>query len=347
MDSAQFKAFTDEWKKKGALDFTRKSHYEKMSPLFVPHAEVVIAKKNEFHLLTGGQFYPHKDLADRFRMAAGVSFTGETKIEKQPDGAWVCTSFAQEMGPDGNMVPCDPTCYEFNPADRAEEDLLKKAIADNTEMPDERHIRLKTLEYRKVSLRRANTGARVAAIIGAIGMPTGFKFLFDRNDKDDDIRIFLFSRIIFNAENKTVMDRALNNMAPMTRLLTGESGDETIRLIGSNEDDDLPPDIKEAEPIQGTSVETLARNAVGTVDDFEGVDEAFGPPPDSVLKELMKDISPRGLVKYARVKYEKELSDKVKSIMDKYLDNDRSTDEQFENLYAQAKDYLGKRGIEI
>lgn len=84
-----------------------------------------------------------------------------------------------------------------------------------------------------------------------------------------------------------------------------------------------------------------------TTSDFSGVDEAFGPAPDSVLKELMKDITPRGNLKYVRVRYEKELSQKVKDVIDRYLENNKSTDEMFNELYAKAKDYLAKQGIEI
>ena len=149
---------------------------------------------------------------------------------------------------------------------------------------------------------------------------------------------FLFSRIIYNAKNKMVMDRALDSMFGAAKLLGGpsESADAIIPCEPEEDIRDVTNDVDTAD---------LARQA-GT-DDFDGVDEAFGPAPDSVLKELMKDITPHGSLKYVRVKYEKELSPKVKDIIDKYLENASSTDEQFYDLYAKAKNYLGKQGIEI
>jgi hypothetical protein len=68
------------------------------------------------------------------------------------------------------------------------------------------------LQYRKVARRRADTGARAAAIISAIGMPTGFRNLFQQNEPDTATRTFLFSRVIVNSKNEMVLQRALDSM---------------------------------------------------------------------------------------------------------------------------------------
>lgn len=343
MDSAQFKAFTDEWKKKGALDFTRKSHYEQMAPLFEAHAEVVEVTAADFHDLGSGTSYPKKETTDKFGAAAGLSFASvNIGTRKDSPLCFVGKAQCRMLGPDGQMIDLAPAEYEYDAEVRAEEEIIKnqqkykdgsKYNGPNAEIERKACY----IQHRKVARRRADTGARCAAIIAALGMPTGMKNLFAKGPTV----YFLFSRIIYNAKNKMVMDRALDSMFGAAKLLGGpsESSNEIIPCESSETDAEIIRDVTEE-----TNVSDLASRAS---EDFEGVDEAFGPAPESVLAELVKDHTPRGSLKYVRVKYENDLSPKVKEIMDKYLENKNSTDEQFYNLYAQAKEYLGKRGIEI
>ena len=197
------------------------------------------------------------------------------------------------------------------------------------------------LTHRKVARRRADTGARCAAIIAALGMPTGMKNLFSKGPTV----YFLFSRIIYNAKNKMVMDRALDSMFGAAKLLGGpsESSEAIIPCKSEETDAEMMRDVTG----ESDSVENLAHSAGNTSEDFEGIDDEFGEPSKILLDELMKDGTPRGALKYVRVKYEKELSPKVKEIIDRYLENTTSTDEQFYDLYAKAKNYLGTRGISI
>ena len=202
-----------------AISFVKNSHLEELSPLVEVHIEVVEVKKEDFHILPGGNFYPKKETTDRFGNAAGISFARvETSTRKDGD-AYIGKAIPQEVGPDGKMIQWAPAEYEFDPEVRAEEDILRKPETYDTDAKK----RLKVLDYRKCARRRADTGARAAAIISAIGMPTGLKNLFTQNDPPTATRIFLFSRIIANTKNELVLNRALDNMFGATNALYGGS----------------------------------------------------------------------------------------------------------------------------
>lgn len=341
MDRVKFQKYCDEWKQKGAIDFTRSSHYEEMSPLLEPHAEVVEVRKDEFHLLTGGVFYPRKETSDKLGKAAGISFSGDVHVEKQKDGAWVGTAYPQELGPDGKMVVWAPASYEFNPADRAKEELLRYAVKDNKPMPSDVQIELKTLEYKKVALRRADTGARVAAIISAIGMPTGFKGLFDASEKPDSVRYFLFSRVIVNTKNEMVLNRALDSMFGAQALLAGPAASlaapasETAGGEPPMRNANEPADVGEMSAAQLAALDAAAEGGFG---DF---------PTDRDIEDMAKDQTPRGRVLYIRWKYDKDLPNRGKGMLMAALDDDRTTDDRFKHLYELAAPELAKKGITI
>lgn len=313
MDKKQFADFCTFWKNKGAMDFTIKSHYENLSPLVEAHAEALEVHKDEFVPMSGGQFYPHKETTDRIGAAAGISFTGEVRITKQEDGAWVGTAYPQALGPDGKMIQWAPASYEFNPADRAKEELLRNSIKNNSGKISEQALELKTLEYKKVALRRADTGARVAAIISAIGMPTGFKGLFANSDRV----VFLFSRIIVNTKNELVMNRALDTMFGAATMIAGP----------------LPvaPQIAapEASPVDQ-----------GMNGDFEdmGASEAFDADPAEAYRNALKSIND---------KYRDKFQEKSLGLIDAALADPATTVERFQWLIDKAKGSLADKGITI
>ena len=346
MTQDQFKAFCDDAKKRGAIDFTRRSHYEQMPPLFEAHAEEIIVSKKDFHSLPGNVYYPHKETADRLGKAAGISFARNPSVLKQPDGAWVATAFPQELGPDGQMISWACASYEFNPSDRAEEELLRAAIKAHSDGPTDAQLKLKTLEYKKVALRRADTGSRIAAIISTIGMPTGFRDLFSANDSPDAERGFLFSRIIYNAKNKMVMDRALDSMFAATKLLGGNaSGEQAIEdMTETGVQPESEPEFRNVTEKEQT-VSDIANEAGGFSDDpaVSGVDDAF----DGIPPEVSSDMTPRGRVKYLRVKYDKDLPVNGKALMDADLADQKKPAERFRWLYEQAAIQLSKKGITV
>ena len=209
-----------------AVNFVKRSHLEELSPLLEVHIEVVKVKKSDFHSLPGNVYYPKKETTDRFGNAAGISFARVDTNTRKEDDACIARAIPQEVGPDGKMIQWAPEEYEFDPVLRAEEDILRdEENAEKYNKPakyrTDRQKKMLELQYKKVSRRRADTGARAAAIISAIGMPTGFKNLFNQNDSDNAERIFLFSRVIVNSKNEMVLQKALDNMFASTGALYG------------------------------------------------------------------------------------------------------------------------------
>ena len=219
-----------------AVNFVKNSHLEELSPLLEVHIEVVEAKKGDFHPLPGNVYYPKKETTDRFGNAAGISFARVEVSTRKEDDSYVARAVPQEVGPDGKMVTWAPAEYEFDPEIRAEELMLQDKYNKYT---TDKAKRLLVLSMKKVGRRRADTGARAAAIISAIGMPTGFRDLFAKNDPDTATRTFLFSRVIVNSKNEMVLQRALDNMFESTPALYGEQ----VRQIegSSTEPRDVSP----------------------------------------------------------------------------------------------------------
>lgn len=348
MDPKQFKDFCDEWKKKGALDFTRKSHYEPMAPLFEAHAEVVEVTVKDFHDLGTENgvttFYPRKETTDKFGAAAGLSFMSvNIGTRKESPMCLVGKAQCEMLGPDGQMISMAPAEYEYDAEVRAEIEIItnmkkykeqSKYVGPNAEIEK----KLCIANQRKVARRRADTGARTAAIIAAIGMPTGLKNIFQKGPTV----YLLFSRIIYNAKNKMVMDRALDSMFGAAKLLAGpqdgvfteEVDDEELPMRNANEPETTPS----ARPTPAASVVSDALFD----DEFDGVENAFGVP-----SHIANDHSPRGKVRYVRIKYGNDLNEKGKQILDKYLDDDRTPDTKFEELYAESAKLLSRKGITL
>lgn len=81
--------------------------------------------------------------------------------------------------------------------------------------------------------------------------------------------------------------------------------------------------------------------------DLSGLDAAFGPPSEHVLEELARDKTSRGFVKFVRVKYDADLSDTAKTVMDRLLANKLTTDEVFDKAYFKAEESLKAKGITL
>jgi hypothetical protein len=222
-----------------AVNFVKNSHLEELSPLLEVHIEVVEVKKGDFHPLPGNVYYPKKETTDRFGNAAGISFARVEVSTRKEDDAYVARAIPQEVGPDGKMVTWAPAEYEFDPEIRAEEFVLQDKYNKYT---TDKAKRLLVLSMKKVGRRRADTGARAAAIISAIGMPTGFRDLFAKNDPDTATRTFLFSRVIVNSKNEMVLQRALDNMFSSAGALYGGSTGQIEAHVA--EPRDVSPDAE-------------------------------------------------------------------------------------------------------
>lgn len=208
-----------------AISFVKSSHLEELSPLVEVHIEVVTVQKKDFHALQGNVYYPRKETTDRFGNAAGISFADVEVSTRREGEATVGKAYPQEVGPDGKMIKWAPAEYEFDPELRAEEDILRDTRNKYT---NEKSKRLLVLNYKKVARRRADTGARAAAIISAIGMPTGFRDLFNSNDPETAEREFLFSRIIANSKNERVLQAGLDAMFGKAEQLYGPNAAQKV-----------------------------------------------------------------------------------------------------------------------
>lgn len=230
-----------------AISFVKSSHLEELSPLVEVVIEVVTVQKQDFHHLGQGVFYPKKEITDRFGSAAGISFAAVETSTRREDAAVIGRAIPQEVGPDGKIVQWAAAEYEFDPELRAEEDILRDEENANQKnwkrkYASENAQKMLVLQYKKVARRRADTGARAAAIISAIGMPTGFKNLFSQSDGETATREFLFSRVVANAKNEQVLQRALDGMFGQAQALYGG-------VVGQPQIDAPAPE-REAAPAQ-------------------------------------------------------------------------------------------------
>lgn len=215
-----------------AKSFVKPSHLEELSPLYEVHIEAIEVTKAEFHELEGGKTYmPRKETTDKFGQAAGVSFvpTADT-TRKEGAGCYVGTAQAKVIGPDGKDQ-LGPICeYEFDVDVRLSE-LELNGKADWTGVPrggrpnktpyTEFDLKKERIQLMKVARQRANTGARSRATVAILGMQTGFKALFSKDDPDSAKTTFLFSRVIVNAKNELVMNRMLDSIAGSSAALFG------------------------------------------------------------------------------------------------------------------------------
>jgi hypothetical protein len=222
-----------------ALSYVKESHLEELSQLLEVHIEAIEVRKDEFHDLKGS-FSPRKETTDRFAQASGVSFnTTAEATRKEGDGCYVGTAQAMVLGPDGKQILGAICEYEFDVDVRLEEMKLNgKTEWDNGRKLSPREYTQKELAQERIQLlkvgrQRANTGARSRATLAILGMQTGFKNFFGKNDPDTATRTFLFSRIIINAKNELVMHRMLDSIGGNAAALFGPSAAKAPREIAS------------------------------------------------------------------------------------------------------------------
>lgn len=230
MNPEQAKKFIEKYP--GATSFVKPSHLEELSPLLEVHIEAIVVKKSEFHEMDGGKAYmPRKETLDKFAAAAGVSYVAlDGATRKESETCYVGRSQAMVMGPDGKWIIGDVCEYEFDAADRLEE--LRLSGKKNWEgVPDggrpniveytEKELAKERIKFKEVGRQRANTGARNRATVSILGMPTGIKGLYQKRDREDTERTFLFSRIIINAKNELVMNKMLDNLGANAAAIAG------------------------------------------------------------------------------------------------------------------------------
>lgn len=271
-----------------AKSFVKASHLEELSPLFEVHVEALEVTKDEFHDLQGS-YAPKKETIDKFAQAAGVSFNclAET-TRKEGEACYVGRSQATIMGPDGKMVFGDVCEYEFDVDIRLEELKLKgKNEWVNGQKTTRKYTELELAQERiqlfKVARQRANTGARSRATLSILGMQTGFKGLFTRDDGPNAKRTFLFSRVIVNAKNELVMNRMLDSIGGNAAALFGPTPVAQIASPQAHQ-----PEAAGFRNVTESSAPTAAADDFGD----EGFDDLSGAAPaSSKLAELTEAIA--------------------------------------------------------
>jgi hypothetical protein len=240
-----------------AKSFVKPSHLGELSPLLEAHIEAVVVNKAEFHALAANTYMPRKETLDKFAAAAGVSYnTLSERTRREGADCYVGSSQAMVMGPDGKMIMGDVCEYEFDVEVRLEELVLKgkddwehKIGTKPGKRPyTDQEKKEAYIDLKKVARQRANTGARSRATVSILGMQTGFKDLYGKDDSATSSKTFLFSRVIVNAKNELVMGRMLDNLAgnafalygpqPAALLENHAAGQGEARRVGPGFDDE-------------------------------------------------------------------------------------------------------------
>lgn len=296
MNTRQAKEFIAKFP--NAVSYVKESHLEDLSPLFEVHIECLKVRKDEFHFMYPATYMPRKETLDKFAGAAGISYNKAVEASTRKDGehVYVGQSQAMEMGPDGKMRYGDICEYEFDVDVRHEEIVLNDRESKYPKLHDsgvlvESKSRRAWLELKKVARQRANTGARSRATLNLLGMSTGLKDLFKKDDPDSTTREFLFSRVIVNTRNEMVLNRALDSMfgqAGNVPQLFGPDAD-VPRIAERNvspshdEADPVPDDLDDApfdlEPESVAPVDPEEKEKEVLRDDLKGSLESGLLPP--------------------------------------------------------------------
>ena len=266
MNSKQAREFIAKYP--NAKSFVKPSHLEELSPLLEVHIEAIEVRKDEFHDISGA-FMPRKETLDKFAQAAGVSYnpTAET-TRKEGEGCYVGTAQAKVLGPDGKELLGPVRLEELKLKGKADWDHQDSNGRPGTRPYTEIELGAERIQLMKVGRMRANTGARNRATLAVLGMQTGFKGLFGKNEKDETTRTFLFSRVIWNAKNEMVLNRMLDTLAapqaalyapaPARAIAAPESEPRNVTPPAAGEDfPDVPFDGPDAAPAVDPKVEEL------------------------------------------------------------------------------------------
>ena len=235
---------------------------------------------------------PRKETLDKFAQAAGVSYNESAESTRmEGDGCYVGRSQAMVMGPDGKMILGSACEYEFDVGTRLEEIEINGApdwVNKEGNRPGRREhtefeLKKERVQLKKVGRARANTGARNRATVSILGMQTGFKGLFGKDEPPTATRTFLFSRVIVNAKNELVMNRMLDGMAGNAAMLFGPQKAAQIAAPAAHQDDEF----------QAKNVTHSARpEPEDKADDFDDF------PPETSRAPSRSEIAVRAITEY-------------------------------------------------
>jgi len=183
-------------KAKGALIYVDMNSLNQMTELYRAEATETVFDKKQFHSMKGGKFQPDKATTDKIGELSGITFIPSASSEKlvhRKDSicgerdSWIVTAQGKKLCSDGNWQESNIEAYEFDPCVRAMEEL---GLSEVTETNKPAYNR-KVIEFTKVALARAKTGARLRVIRALAGLPSSF-------DADDIKKPMVFSRVVMN-----------------------------------------------------------------------------------------------------------------------------------------------------
>jgi len=303
--------------------------------MFLPEVVVIRATAEDFHNISGN-FQPKGHQIDRIGEAAGISFLTEncgTRTETV-DGNTVYVGFAQAKKrlPDGTWRTSSICEYEFNPAKRAEEDVLKDSKG---KYGNEKEKKLLLLTYQKFGRQRADTGARLRVIRELTGMPISFK-------PQEIVKAMIFSRIAINTD-ALLADPEMRQAA--IKLATGASE----QLYGPSKEQKY---ITEGEEAQSANYEVSNGTPAGEPEKKEvEVPWETEQKQQETEEETAAEAKNRGMVdelRAGREKYGKVLPTDAKSIIDDILKQERpdpgSVSAMIDKLNAWEARYLERKG---
>ncbi len=287
-------------KYKGQQDLVFVSDEElKTQSMFYPEIVAVHAEPSDFHKI-GSKFMPKKHIVDRIAEAAGITFLEQncgTRAENiEGTTVWIGFSQGKKRMPDGSTWRTSSVCeYEFNPALRAEEEILKNP----GKYKDDVSKKLKVLELKKFARQRANTGARLRTIHELTGMQTSF-------EAGQLKRALVYSRVAVNTD--------LLLADPKTREVALEAALGITRQIYG------PPKEEPKALSDHYTVEENGNDSQSETQD--AVEKDPWDAPTTITDEEKNNLSMLEDVINRRKEYDLELSDGAKADIDKILNLD-------------------------
>jgi hypothetical protein len=362
MDNKTALTKIDKAQKHGALVFfDRENGFPQVDLYRLEITEMTINKENDCHGISSGkkkQYMPKKEVVDRIGEASGIVFVfGKTTTQTLEDASCgkrtVYTGLAQgkiRMS-DGTWRTSSLCDYGFDPTLRAMLDY------DVTELTAQTRNKRKSyegkeygatlaraiLEYQKVAVQRANTGARLRVIRELRGMPIAFS-------EEELSKPLYFGRIVQNTSY------ILQTPEGRTMATAQALGMDISTLFGGKK---LP------DPTQGR--QEAAPN------DYPPADEPPGDPPDNNnTADLAEEVdfpdepagegTPAGESEFQRLTnslrkflegYKTELDVVTKTGRNPYklaeeeLANPSATEETRSVMIERLRSYLKAKGINV
>jgi hypothetical protein len=262
--------------KQGALVFfDRENGFPQVDLYRVEITEMTINKETECHAISSGkkkQYMPKKEIVDRIGEASGIVFImGRTTTQTLEDDACgkrtVYTGLAQgkiRMS-DGTWRTSSVCDYGFDPTLRAMLDYDVTELTAQTKTKRKAYegkeygapLAKTILEYQKVAVQRANTGARLRVIRELLGMPIAFS-------EDELSKPLYLGRIVQNTSYilQTPEGRAMATAQALGLDVAALFGARKPAIAPSAGTEDITPaGTPEPEPENGNDTANLAAEA--------------------------------------------------------------------------------------